>query len=179
MSRARRPRGYSLYELLATLALTSTVLLVGVPSFEGIVAEQRLRTETDRLFHAVHLARKASVVRRRAVSLCASADGTACDGDGDWSRGWIVFVDEDRDSPPARDDGEALLIARRIDPRVRLRANRRAFTFRSTELRATNGTLVLCDRAGGDRSRALVISYTGRPRVTRQDRRGDPYSCAD
>lgn len=179
MFRARRPRGYSLYELLATLALTSAILLVGVPSFEGIAAEQRLRTETDRLFHAVHLARKASVVRRRAVSLCASADGAGCDGDGDWSRGWIVFVDEDRDSPPARDAGEALLLARRVDHRVRLTANRRAFTFRSTELRATNGTLVLCDRARGGRNRALVVSYTGRPRVTRQDRRGDPYHCTN
>ena len=57
--------------------------------------------------------------------------------------------------------------------------NRRGFTLRATQKRATNGTIVVCDRAGRARPKALVISYTGRPRVAFETTRGEPYVCAD
>lgn len=179
MCDGRRTQGYSLYELLMTLVLVSTILTIGLPSFGRIAAEQRLRTEVDRLFHAIHLARKSSIAHRRAVTICASRDGESCDPGGDWSMGWILFVNQDRDQPAVRDAGEPLLQARRGDDTLRVSANRRSFTFRSTELRATNGTLVYCDRARRTDSRALVVSYTGRPRVTRTDRRGQAVQCPD
>ena len=174
-----RARGFSLYELLVTLAVAVLVLTLGLPSFGGLVADKRLRAETDALLHAIHLARKVSIARRRVVSLCPSPDGSTCVPGTDWSAGWILFVNRDRDDPPLRDPGEWLLAARRVDPRVRIVANRRGFTLRATELRATNGTLVVCDRSGRAETRALVVSYTGRPRVAREDGRGQPYACPD
>ncbi|MDZ7644018.1 MAG: GspH/FimT family pseudopilin [Woeseiaceae bacterium] len=179
MRRRTQSAGYSLYELLMTLALVAVLLGIGLPSFGTLAADQRLRAQVDPLFHAVHLARKTSIARRRVVTLCASREGTRCDAGFDWSDGWLLFVNADRDSPPAIDPGEAVLRHHRGDPRVRISANRRAFTLRATELRATNGTLVFCDRAGRAASRALVISYTGRPRVARADRSGTPYACPD
>ena len=173
----RSAGGYSLYELLMSLALAAIVLGVGLPSFGTLVADQRLRAQIDPLFHAIHRARKASITRRRAVTLCASDDGRQCAQSMDWSAGWILFVNDDRDEPPARDDDETLLGVHTGDPGVAIAANRPAFTLRSTELRATNGTLVFCDRAGRVRPRALVVSYTGRPRVALADRRGRPYRC--
>ncbi len=172
-------RGFSLYELLMTMALVSLVLTLGIPSFGSIVANHRLRVEVDALFHAVHLARKGSIVRRRAITLCPSHDGSNCEPNYDWSMGWIMFVNTDRDYPVARDDDEAILSYHPVDQNARIMSNRKSFTLRSTELRATNGTLVFCDRRGRATARALVISYTGRPRVTRNDRRGKPYPCPD
>jgi type IV fimbrial biogenesis protein FimT len=179
MSKRRSTRGYTLYELVMTLAIAALVLTLGLPSFGGLVADQRLRAETDALFHALHLARKTSIARRREIALCPSRDGLACDGGTDWSAGWILFVNADRDGPPQVDGGEPVLARRRVDQRVRIAANRQAFTLRSTHLRATNGTLVVCDRAGRAEARAVVVSYTGRPRVARRDGRGDAYACAD
>lgn len=170
-------RGYSLYELAMTLALAALVLTVGLPSFGSLAADKRLRAETDALFHAVHLARKASIVRRRVVSLCPSVDGISCSQGYDWSTGWIVFANVDRDEPPQVDAGEPVLRRHTVDERVQIAANRRGFTLRSTHLRATNGTLVVCDRSGRAETRALVVSYTGRPRVARSDTRGDAYAC--
>ena len=66
--RVRVP-GFSLYELLMTLTLVALVLTLGIPSFGGILANNRLSVEVDALFHAVHLARKASVVRRRVITI--------------------------------------------------------------------------------------------------------------
>ena len=46
-------------------------------------------------------------------------------------------------------------------------ANRRLFEFRPFGRRSTNGTVTFCDRRGAEQARAVVVSFTGRPRVTR------------
>lgn len=170
---------YSLFELVMTLALVALVLTLGIPSFGNIVANHRLKVETDALFHAVHLARKSSIVRRRVVSICPSLDGLRCEPGFDWSAGWMMFVNSDRDEPAARDEDEAVLRFHPVDQNARIMSNRKSFSLRSTEQRATNGTIVLCDRTGRGTARALVISYTGRPRVSRTDARGLAYACPD
>lgn len=172
-------QGYTLYEVLLTTLLIAVLLALVIPSFSATVARQRQRAELDALFHAVHHARKESIMRRRAVSLCPSDDGLTCGPDADWSNGWLMFENRDRDSPPQIDPGEILLLQHRVDPALRIVANRRGFTLRATVLRATNGTLIVCDRAGRVRARALVVSYTGRPRVASENTRGTPYHCAD
>lgn len=171
--------GFSLYELLITLAIASTVLGLGIPSFARIAAEQRIRAQIDPVFHAIHLARKISITRRQVVTLCPSLDRQQCATSNDWSAGWILFVNADRDLPARRDNDEPLLEFHAGDPRIRIHANRRSFTLRSTELRATNGTFIFCDRAARSPARALVVSYTGRPRVARVDRSGRPWACPD
>lgn len=171
--------GYSLYELMMTLALAGLLLTLGIPSFTGLIADKRLRVEVDALFHAVHLARKVSIARRRVVSICPSLDGQQCASSKDWSSGWILFVNKGRRQSLQRDDDEELLHYHQVSEGSRITANRQGFSLRSTVLRATNGTLVFCDRAGRTETRALVISYTGRPRVTRKDRNGRAYKCSE
>ncbi len=171
--------GYSLLELIMTLGLLTIVLTLGVPSFGNIIVNQRLMSQTNALFHAVHLARKESVVRRRVVSLCPTFDGDTCASGSDWSGGWMMFVNLDRDWPAVRDQNEPVLKRYQTSGSVRIMANRRSFSLRSTALRATNGTVIFCDPAGRGTARALIISYTGRPRVAYKNGRGKGYKCAD
>ena len=171
--------GFSLYELLVTVAVTAVVLSVGVPSLGILVARNRQQVEINALFHAIYAARKESITKRRVVSLCPSTDGATCRPGLDWSSGWILFVNDDRDSPPRIDPGEAVLQYHRSDESIRLRANRKGFTSRGTWLRTTNGTIVACDIGERVAPKALVISYTGRPRVALRTPAGDAYECAD
>ena len=90
-----------------------------------------------------------------------------------------MFNNRDRDQPPQLDPGEPVLQVHTVGENVRITANRRGFTLRATQKRATNGTIVVCDSAGRVRPRALVVSYTGRPRVALENPRGEPYQCAD
>lgn len=175
----QQENGFSLYELLMTLILVAILVGIGLPSFAKMTANGRLRTEVNTLFHAIHVARKESVMRRSVVSICPSFDGRTCTPGYDWSDGWIMFNNIDRDEPPTLDRGEPVLQIHRAGPNVRITANRRGFTLRATQKRATNGTFVVCDLAGRVTPRALVVSYTGRPRVTLEDRRGNKYQCAD
>lgn len=171
-------QAYSLYELLVTLAVAATIIGIGVPSYSALMARTRQHVELNALFHAIHLARKESIAKRRVVSLCPSPDGQQCRPDRDWTDGWILFVNTDRDSPPQVDDGEPILDRHELGPAIRLTANRRGFTLRGTELRATNGTFVACDMHDRVQPRALVVSYTGRPRVALLTPDGDAYACA-
>ncbi|MGB5256750.1 MAG: GspH/FimT family pseudopilin [Woeseiaceae bacterium] len=176
---ARRSTGYSLYELLVTTSVVAMLVAIGVPSFEAMLARQRQLVEINALFHAIHLARKESIMRRKVVSICPSRDGLQCLDATDWTAGWLMFENKDRDSPPHVDANEPVLRRHDVSGSVVIRANRRAFTLRSTFLRATNGTIVVCDRAGRIPPKGLVINYTGRPRVALATLRGQPYTCAD
>ena len=174
-----REHGYTLLELLLTIAIAAMLLTLGLPSFSALKARSAQRVEINALFHAAHLARKSSVMRKQVVSLCPTADGESCHPGRDWSGGFLVFENSDRDEPPELDDGEILLHRHLAGPTVKITANRRGFTLRATFRRATNGTLVVRDRAGRVAPKALVISYTGRPRVADSTPRGEPYFCAD
>lgn len=90
-----------------------------------------------------------------------------------------MFENTDRDSPPRVDPGEPILVSHTTHQQFHITANRKGFTFRATFLRATNGTIVVCDRENRISPKALVISYTGRPRVARHSPNGELYSCAD
>jgi type IV fimbrial biogenesis protein FimT len=171
--------GYTLIELLLTTLMIAVLLTLAIPSFSSTLARHRQHAEINALFHAFHHARKESIMRRRVVSLCPSDDGLTCGESADWSSGWLMFENKDRDSPPRMDPGEILLLSHRVDPTLAIVANRRGFTLRATFLRATNGTLIVCDRARRVLPKALVVSYTGRPRVASEDRRGNAYDCAD
>lgn len=172
-------KGFTLYELLITIILIVLISGLAIPSFSASIARQRQRVEIDALFHAIHLARKESIMRRKVVSLCPSLDGKICSPSRDWSSGWLMFENKDRDSPPRIDPDELLLKSHRVSDQVRITTNRKGFTLRATFLRATNGTVVFCDPKNRISPRALVISYTGRPRVALRTTDGDAYSCAD
>lgn len=172
-------RGFTLYELLITILLVALISGLAIPSFAASIARQRQSVEINALFHAIHLARKESITRRKVVSLCPSLDGVSCLPSRDWSQGWLMFENADRDSPPRIDAGETVLASHRVSEQVRISVNRKGFTLRATFLRATNGTFVFCDPEGRITPKALVVSYTGRPRVARHTTSGELYSCAD
>ena len=174
-----RNYGFSLLELLLTIALAALILGLGLPSFGKLGARTRQGVAIDALFHAVHLARKESITRRQVVSLCPSFDGRRCTPGTDWSGGFLMFENRDRDEPPQVDRDEPVLQRHAAPENLVITANRRGFTLRATFRRATNGTIVVCDRAARVPPKALVISYTGRPRVALETPRGTPYACAE
>jgi hypothetical protein len=97
--------------------------------------------------------------------------------DGEWEGGWIVFVNLDRDSPPKIDAPEPVLHRQAPLPVARLTANRAAFSFRPFDKASTNGTAVYCDRRGRAEARAIIVSPSGRPRVSTRNASGGALTC--
>jgi type IV fimbrial biogenesis protein FimT len=112
------------------------------------------------------------------VVLCKSRGTGQCVADGSaWSEGWIVFANRDRDAPPRVDAGESILAVHPASDRVALRANRNAVTFWPFALAGTTVSFVFCDERGAGAARAIIVSQTGRPRVSTQDASGRPLAC--
>ena len=85
--------GFTLIELIVTVAIAAIVLTLGVPSFQEIINNNRLTAGANELVGALHLARSEAVKRNVRVTLCKSADGAVCTTSGGYQQGWIVFVD--------------------------------------------------------------------------------------
>jgi type IV fimbrial biogenesis protein FimT len=93
----RMPRGFGLIELMIVVAIIVILTMIALPSYQRLIQLNRLTSDTNTLLSAFNLARNEAVSRGRPVTVCASADGAACDGPGtgNWSNGWIVFTDYD------------------------------------------------------------------------------------
>lgn len=174
-----RCKGMTLTELMFTLLVVATLLGWGVPGFEALVADSRQTADINAFVTAVQLARSEAAKRGRAVVLCNTNDFARCGIDGDgYGAGWMVFVNEDGSSPPARSDDEPLLYGYEPASEGSIVSNRRLFEFRAHLKRSTNGTVTFCDRRGADAARAIVVSYTGRPRVSPSGSGGRALECS-
>lgn len=159
-----RAVGVSLWELLFTLTLGAVILALAVPSFRSFLLDARRTADINAFVASVQLARSEAAKRARPVVLCKTTDGNSCAGDAArYDTGWMVFVNTDDIRPPQRSDNEDLLFRYMPKTLGSIEANRRLFEFRPFGWRSTNGTVTFCDADG--RARAVIISYTGRPRI--------------
>jgi type IV fimbrial biogenesis protein FimT len=169
--------GLSLLELLLALAVATALAVAAVPWLGDWLLDAQRTAAVNGLVHDVHYARQAAWQGLRDVALCRSVDGRSCAGSGNWGSGWLVFVNRDGDDPPVVDPDEPILQTAAPVPGLRITSNRRAYVLRPFPLRATNGTWVVCDRRGARAARAVIVSTTGRPRVTRRSAAGRPLAC--
>ena len=88
-------KGFTLIELIMTIAILAILLVVAIPSFKALIINNRITTQANEFVSDVTYARAEAVRRNTRVTVCKSADGAICDADAatDWSEGWIVFND--------------------------------------------------------------------------------------
>ncbi len=171
-------RGLTLLELLITLTLVAIVAGLGAPSFREVGLNARRSEQVSALLRALHLARSTAILRAEPVVICKTGGGRECATDASaWSNGWIMFANRDRDSPPRLDSGESVLAIQPRAERLTVRANRNAVTYWPFALAGTTVSFVFCDERGTSAARAIIVSQTGRPRVSDRDASGRPLRC--
>jgi type IV fimbrial biogenesis protein FimT len=170
--------GTTLMELLTTLAIVAVLATLAAPALRTLVLDGRRTAVVNGFLHGLFLARSEAIKRGKVVTICRSRDGSQCEHAApDWSVGWIVFVNRDRDDPPQRDLREELIASSGAWPGGTISSNRRAYSFRPVTQAVVNGTIVFCDARGSAHARAIVISHTGRPRVAQRDSGGKALRC--
>ena len=68
-NRTFAPLGFTLIELMVTIALLSILLTLGVPSFHSLIRNMSLTTQANQFVASVQLARSEAVRRNRSVLL--------------------------------------------------------------------------------------------------------------
>jgi type IV fimbrial biogenesis protein FimT len=169
----RRYRGFTLLELMVTVSVASILLSVGVPSFRGAIMDSRFVRDSNQFVGSINLARSAAVRFQRTATICASANFSAsvptCSASTDWSQGWIVWVDKDRDG--ATDADEILSVQAPINTSNTFTAA--TATLFSYDARGFGlspaDNLALCDSRSGETGRSIRVNNVGRTNVSRQD----------
>lgn len=95
--------GFSLIELMVTIALVSLLLVLGVPSFNSVLRNISLNTQANSFVAAINLARSEAIRRNGIVMLSAAATNQT---QHHWESGWQIWIDHNRNGQ--LDNGESL-----------------------------------------------------------------------
>lgn len=145
--------GFTLIELMVTLAVVAITLAIGVPSFQGVVSDNRLTGAANNLIGALNVARSEAIKRGRSVVLTPVGS--------DWSTGGrvaTVAAPTDYIKTFAATTGITISISTST-----------SYTFLPSGLISTLAAaevLNVCDSARtGETGRAITISVSGRASV--------------
>ena len=180
MRAASSCRGTTLWELLCVMVVAGILLGIAVPGFQTLALDSAQTADINAFVLAIQLARSESSKRGRTIVLCKSANSSDCGRkEIRYDAGWMVFVNEDEVRPPQRSSQEPLLYVHIPQSAGSISANRARFEFRAFRRRSTNGTVTFCDRRGTSAAKAVIVSYTGRPRVSRLGPGDRALVCAE
>ncbi|WP_018141471.1 GspH/FimT family pseudopilin [Thioalkalivibrio sp. ALJ7] len=152
-----RPHGFTLVELMVTIAVAAILITIAVPGFQALVQNNRATALANQLTTAINLARSEAIRRGEVASVCTN----------DWEDGWWVepsagcnAAAADRlrvwDAPPARSVINA--------------GGETSVSFGPMGTRADQNAITLnvhVENCTGDRARILRISPGGRVGVER------------
>ncbi|MBI5925441.1 MAG: GspH/FimT family pseudopilin [Aquabacterium sp.] len=170
-------KGFTLVELMVTVAIVAILASVGAPQLRAFLVKQQVRSDVDRLTTAIHMARSEALKRSGPVSICPLADASSstpsCKAKGDvvlgsWSQGWMVFVDYPNSSGALgayeSDTDTILLVEQGTRAGAVATADKTAsMTFQAVGIgTGLSGSFTVGTKGNGNHCVKLDISITGR-----------------
>lgn len=154
---SRTPSGFTLVELMVTIAVMAVLLAIAVPTFNDATLGGKLSSYANNFVASSHLARSEAIKRNAAVTLCVSTNGTSC-ASGGWEQGWIVLA------------GSTVVQRQQALPTgMKATGSVASLSFQPSGVGATSATVTICRATPtvGGQKRVVSIGATGRPTVSR------------
>lgn len=184
---SRTQSGFTLMELMVVLAVVGVIMGLAIPNFGLYIRNSRLTGAANDVLASITRARTEAIKRQVPVAVCATANPNAavpvCSTAATaWRLGWVVWVDADNDWVPDNNLNEPVLDRHpALDVSLTVRSNNGdRVKYGATGFTAPPGAFVsttniaMCDdrgteltTAGVSAARAIRITATGRPRVTK------------
>lgn len=173
---SRRFDGFTLVELLTTIALLAILTGLALPSFGGLLAKWHRDSATRALISHLQLARMSAIKGSTKVVMCISRSGSQCDppSQHDWSSGWLIFRDSNLNND--LDPDEELVATSGPTPGILGLASSnkvRRFVFLPNGLMSAGMSSLVITPTIGDAVK-IVINRTGRFRLATETKGIDP-----
>jgi type IV fimbrial biogenesis protein FimT len=166
--------GLTLTELLVALAIMAILLMFAVPLLSRQRAEAAVQVAADRTVAALHLAREQALAAGHSLTVCPSADSSRC---GFGSPEWMLFENLPGGSDARREAAEPLLQRWQLPRGVVVTGTRGYATYQPNTSSAATLTFDFCFAAVPAARRAVIVSQTGRARITRPPAGAAPLPC--
>lgn len=170
LEKCNKNKGYSLIELLVTVAILGILIAVSLPNFQDTIESNVTNSQAKMFITTLNLARSEAIKRGINVGICPSNDGADCDA-GSWSTGWVVFVDVNGDADGATgsiDAGDVIIrVFDALGANSVLTVTTDFLEYNSRGFSATAGvqTMLLCpSTANSNNARSVEIGLSGRGR---------------
>jgi type IV fimbrial biogenesis protein FimT len=172
--------GYSIYDLMVT-SVVAGVLGVGAISMNSLVQDARLTAAVNLLMVELNLARNEAIKRNTIITLCKSSNGISCSRQTAWNNGWIVFTDDNNNHDA--DPGETVIrVQQGLEGNLNLRYGETGsysyVRYNPSGEAWPGATFSFCDSRGAAKAKAIIVYWTGRPRVSTMTSEGKPLSCS-
>jgi len=153
-----RSAGFTLIELMVTVAVIAILSAVAVPAMTGLINHSRISGLTGEVVSAIQLARSEAVRRNARVTLCPSTDGTTCANSTDWT-GWIVLA---RDNTAATDH---VMLAETAPGSTQVSGPAGGIVFRPSGLLVAQSQLTVCVPTTNPAAnqRVVTVALSGSP----------------
>ena len=171
-------RGFSLVELLVTLSVMGIIIAYATPALYHFYANNRLWLYTHQFTQTLAFARSEAIKRNSEILICPIDHDQQCSKDNNWNKPWMVF--EDFNDNGKKEQNEPLL--RRLnfdDTAVSIRSNRKPKVryFSNGKSTGSNASFRFCDSRGEEFARTVILSNSGRFRITDRKNNGKKRSC--
>lgn len=154
--------GFTLVELMVTLAVAAILATVALPGFTSLIQTNRVTTQTNELVASLNLARSEAIRRGLPVTVTAI--------DNNFANGWnIHFEGENGANTVLRTHPAMRKMTVTTTPAAQSEIIFNGRGFKTTPAAAATLDIIPAGCASGtaDRRRTLNISNTGRINVTR------------
>lgn len=174
-----RARGFTLYELVITLAIVG-ILATGAVAAGDFLQRNSVTAQINTIFTDMSLARSEAIKRSERVVLCKGTGSETCAPAAAWNGGWTVFVDLDADN--RWDANEPVLRTQPPAPTQPVmyapsgNTNKTYLRYRADGFAWPSGRFVVCT-ADRTYAKAIIIWHTGRARVAAAETDGTPVRC--
>ncbi len=172
--------GLTLIELLITLAIGAITLTMAVPAMGSLIGNSTRTSAINTLVSHIQLARSEAITRGGQIILCPSIDNETCYNSTTWNDGYILVVDKNSNKIADSDD-EVVRVYQGLDQRITITSTSRRKKILFNWLGMTPGynlTLSFCDRQQTVAPKAVIVSNTGRPRLSDKQPDGTPIDCS-